>query len=83
MQFKRSKRIKCPLFIYTARSRTYVLNGPGAIVKKITFKKSIDFCGKIIIIISVKGKEVEWTEDGSENFFSEKKKFPLDNIREI
>ena len=44
-------------------------NGPGAIVKKITFKKGIDFCGKIIIIISVKGKEVEWTEDGSENFF--------------
>ena len=36
--------------------RTYVLNGPGAIVKKITFKKGIDFCGKIIIIISVKGR---------------------------
>ena len=28
---------------------------PGPIVKKITFKKGIDFCGKIIIIISVKG----------------------------
>ena len=56
---------------------------PGAIVKKITFKKGIDIYEKIIIIISVKGKEVEWTEDGSENFFSEKKKFPLDNIREI
>ena len=71
------------IFIRAAGHRTYVLNGPGAIVKKITFKKGIDFCEKIIIIIIVKGKEVEWTEDGSEKLFSEKKKFPLDNIREI
>ena len=67
----------------TASGRTYVRLDPGRFVKKITFKKSIDFYGKIIIIISVKGKEVEWTEDGSEKLFSEKKKFPLDNIREI
>ena len=58
------------MYIYTlAAGRTYVRLDPGRLVKKITFKKSIDFCGKIIIIISVKGKEVEWTEDGSENFF--------------
>jgi len=29
---------------------------PGAIVKKITFKKGIDFYGKIVIIIIVKGR---------------------------
>ena len=56
----------------------FALVRPGAdFVKKITFKKGIDFCGKIIIIISVKGKEVEWTEDGSENFFQKRRNFPL------
>ena len=55
----------------------FALARPGAIVKKITFKKGIDFCRKIIIIISVKGKEVEWTEDGSENFFQKRRNFPL------
>lgn len=35
------------MYIYTlAAGRTYVLNGPGRLVKKITFKKGIDFCGK-------------------------------------
>ena len=29
--------------------------------------------------ISVKGKEVEWTEDGSENFFQKRRNFPLTN----
>ena len=66
------------MYIYTlAAGRTYVRLDPGRLVKKITFKKSIDFCGKIIIIISVKGKEVEWTEDGSENFFQKRRNFPL------
>jgi len=50
------KNVNILLFIYTARSRTYVLNGPGAIVKKITYEKSVDFSSKIIIIISVKGR---------------------------
>lgn len=50
---------------------------PGAIVKKITFKKGIDISRKIIIIISVKGKEVEWTEDGSEKLFQKRRNFPL------
>ena len=59
------------------RSSNICSEGPGAIVKKITFKKGIDFCEKIIIIISVKGKEVEWTEDGSENFFQKRRNFPL------
>ena len=45
------------MYIYTlAAGRTYVRLDPGRLVKKITFKKSIDFCGKIIIIISVKGR---------------------------
>ncbi len=55
----------------------FALARPGAIVKKITFKKGIDIYRKIIIIISVKGKEVEWTEDGSENFFQKRRNFPL------
>ena len=51
---------------------------PGReIVKKITFKKGIDISRKIIIIISVKGKEVEWTEDGSEKLFQKRRNFPL------
>ena len=55
----------------------FALVRPGRLVKKITFEKGIDFCEKIIIIISVKGKEVEWTEDGSENFFQKRRNFPL------
>ena len=35
----------------------FALVRPGAIVKKITFKKSIDILRKIIIIISVKGRD--------------------------
>ena len=42
------KNVNILLFIVNSR--------PGAIVKKITFKKGIDFCGKIIIIIIVKGQ---------------------------
>ena len=59
----------------------FALARPGAIVKKITFKKGIDIYRKIIIIISVKGKEVEWTEDGSENFFQKRRNFPLTTSR--
>ena len=33
-----------------------MFSSPGSIVKKITFKKGIDFCRKIIIIIIVKGQ---------------------------
>ena len=55
----------------------FALARPGAIVKKITYEKSIDISLKIITIISVKGKEVEWTEDGSENFFQKRRNFPL------
>ena len=38
------------------RERVFAHVRPGAIVKKITYEKSIDFCGKIIIIIIVRGK---------------------------
>ena len=43
-------------YLHCGRSNTRS-DGPGAIVKKITYEKSIDISSKIIIIIIVKRNE--------------------------
>ena len=67
-------------FIYAHNHSNICSGGPGAIVKKITFKKGIDFYGKISIIIIVKGIGKGWqpkSQMGSNPKTDEFKIFPL------